>query len=126
MNGLVLHPRLHEPETVRDYPVATIKAKHPEVGDIELEADLGEVTVYVGKHTHLHVGNYDDSAAAEVRAADIANQVGRFLEELLADRMYIWSERNIGGCQSKEDGWPETIVGPCQNVFVWSGPASPA
>src|SRR5262245_46296989 len=101
-------------------PQITIAASHAEVGDIVLQDDDKEITAYVGHFTHSHFSNYDDLPSAE-KEKIIADDVIRFLEDLFADRIVMWSSHRGGGWHSIDS--PSSLsVG--QKKYVWSGPLS--
>jgi hypothetical protein len=93
------------------HPAATFPAIHPEVGDLVIQDDGDELTVYVGNFTHVHFDNVDDTLA--------------FLEDVFADRMeFFGSHLGGGGCR-KRAGKPRGVVSKAllgRRTYVWSGP----
>ena len=100
-------------------PQLTIPGSHPDVGDIVLQDNNDEITIFVGHFTHSHFANYDDIPAAQ-KERIIAEDVVRFLDELFADRIVMWgSHRGMGGWQSVDS---LSLLSVGRKKYVWSGP----
>ena len=101
-------------------PCVTFPAKHPEVGDVEIYDDGGEITLIAGKFTHGHFSNYDEIPTAQ-KESQIAEDVAAFLDRLFSDQVVLWgSHKGSGGWHAIDDGSQNrTRHG---NEHVWSGP----
>jgi hypothetical protein len=96
------------------------------VGDLSILSDLEELTVYVGEHTHCHfsLSMHQDRSPAEAIDAVVQETVG-FLDDLLADRIVVWSRSVGGGVPSaggtfRRDTAPE-LLEPGSKAHLWSG-----
>jgi hypothetical protein len=100
-----------------------IPARDQAVGDLEILVDASEVTVYVGHHTHCHFSSYDGDGPAEDLAT--CKQAADYLDDVLADRVVIWSvrrpdgKRGSGGTYSL--GGTPRFVDARSDAFLWSG-----
>jgi hypothetical protein len=104
--------------------LVTIPAKHPEVGDLTI-CDFGdELVVHVGRLTHAHFANYDDSLSLERKAEEIASQVLDFVQAVLRDEIEIFGNGQRGG--HRERGLkPRGTLSRYffgKKTYVWSGP----
>jgi hypothetical protein len=100
-------------------PQLTIPASHPDVGDIVLQDDDEEITVFLGHFTHRHFSNYDEIQTTE-KEQIIAEDVVRFLEDLFADRIVMWgSHRGMGGSHPIDS---HSLLSLGRKKYVWSGP----
>ena len=106
-------------------PTATFPAVHPDVDDLIVQDDGDELTIYVGRFTHVHLGNYDEGVTENEREQRIVEETLAFLDDIFADRIEFFASRfGSGGCR-KRDGKPRGVVsklllGP--RSYVWSGP----
>lgn len=109
-------------------PVAVFPARHPDVGDAVVVVDAGHyVVVSIGQLFHADFENFDVHLPEEERAARLARDVIRFLEELRADRVLLW--RSVDG---RTQAWRERgDVGHAEPLvldnrvyerYLWSGP----
>lgn len=101
-------------------PCVTFPAKHPEVGDVQIHDEGGEITLIAGKFTHGHFSNYDQIAVVE-KEKIIAKNVVEFLDKLFLDQVVLWGSHAGGG------GW--RFIGrdvsekpKHRKEYVWSGP----
>jgi hypothetical protein len=102
-----------------DPPQVTVPASHPEVGDLVLQDYDNEVTVFLGRFTHRHFGNYDDISSGEKEKV-IAEDVVTFLDDLFADRILMWgSHQGIGGSHPIGS---HQLISVGRKKYVWSGP----
>ena len=115
--------------------VVRVPAASSTVGDLLVYSDGTELTSFVGDHTHEHWGAYlfgkpEDPAAIDKAAAASA----RWVHELLADRVVVWSRRAddgrvlAGGTQATADGVnPQLGLGRllATEAWLWSGRAVP-
>lgn len=98
-----------------------IRAAHPDVGDVEIRDDEGELTVHIGAITHSHFSSYGDEMPEDASADEIAEAVASFLGSLLSDRVVLWSHQGAGGLRVFKDGEPIEFERDVQN-YLWSGP----
>lgn len=100
-----------------------IPAQDQAVGDLEILVDTTEVTVFVGHHTHCHFSSYDGDGPAEDLA--ICEQATEYLENVLADRVVIWSVRRADGQRGSGGtfslGGTPRFVDAGSDAFLWSG-----
>lgn len=77
-------------------PIATIPAKHPDVGDVTIFDEGHEVTVAIGKimHHHHNPDDYGQPCSGVEREQWITRSVVDFLDKLIADRILIWVSRS--------------------------------
>ena len=100
-----------------------IPARDEAVGNLQTLVDANEVTVYVGHHTHCHFSSYDGDGAAEDLAT--CEQAVEYLEDVLGDRVVIWSvrrpdgQRGSGGTYSL--GRTPRFIEAGSDAFLWSG-----
>ena len=101
-------------------PCVTFPAKHPEVGDVQINDDGDEITLIAGKFTHGHFSNYDPIPVEE-KEKIIAKNVADFLGKLLSDQVVLWgSHQGVGGWQVIDRGSSDRPK-HCTE-YVWSGP----
>jgi len=112
-------------ESFSDRLKVTIGGASP-VGDLTILSDLEELTLYVGEHTHCHFSLYmhQDRSPAEAIEAVVEEIVG-FLDDLLADRIVVWSRSVAGGVPSaggtfRRDTAPELLEHGAK-AYLWSG-----
>jgi len=99
-------------------------AAHAEVGDLIVQDDDDEVTVFLGRFTHCHIGNYDDGLTDVGREERISNEVIRFLEETFADQVEFWGNHR-GGSSRRRKPKPRSFLSKLlygSRTYVWSGP----
>jgi len=105
---------------------ATFPAEHPAVGDVLIEEDGNEITVFIGNITHGHFGSYEEKLSSDEHEAVIALNVTEFLAELFGDKILLFTARWGGGWSRVEDGMNESILSGKKTWFKWSGPISSA
>jgi len=112
-------------ESFSDRLEVTVRGASP-VGDLTILSDLEELTLYVGEHTHCHFSLYmhQDRSPADAIDAVVEETVG-FLDDLLADRIVVWSRSVDGGVPEAGGTFrrataPE-LLEPGATVFLWSG-----
>jgi len=104
-------------------PLVSIEAKstavfvnpNREVGDIVVDCDENEATVYIGEFTHVHFTDCDESVPADERERQITEQVASFLDDLFSEKVEFWKTSYGGTCQGRGAGPSDAAV------FVWSG-----
>ena len=101
-------------------PCVTFPAKHPQVGDVQINDDGYEITLVAGKFTHGHFSNYDDIPVAE-KEKKIAEDVADFLDKLLSDQVIFWGSPKGGGGWRVVDS-TSSDKPKHRNEYVWSGP----
>lgn len=96
----------------------------PEVGDVELQDDGYEVTLYLGTFTHVHFYEYQKDISELERAQRVANRVINFLDDLFADRIEFFGNGFGGGCRARKEArrgiLSRLLLG--SRTYVWSGP----
>lgn len=108
-----------------------ISARHPDVGDLLITLDDGEITVFVGNFTHRHFTPHERTAAFP--ASTIENCVRDAVEYvcgILNDQWVLWAyPGGIGGTYrlGAEAEPSEDVPLPEEEVvrYVWSGPYDP-
>jgi hypothetical protein len=104
-------------------PAIVFPAVHPDVGDIEVQADAGELVVILGRFTHTHHANYDDGLSASEAEERVVEQVIAYLREIFADRVVMWgSHRGAGGSYARGREPLMVVVTERGPEYVWSGP----
>jgi hypothetical protein len=102
-------------------PCAVFPAAHPKVGDLQIYDDGDELTVVLGRFTHGHFSNYDERLTNDQKAAEIAEAIVAFLEQLFADEVILWGSHEGGGgwCHA---GIERDPLPGWESEYVWSGP----
>jgi hypothetical protein len=105
-----------------------IAAKCPELGDIQIAFEDGEVSVFVGDITHSHFTPFEAYDNFKTYTPeDAADDAVEFVAEIIADAWIIWKYPDgFGGCY-KIDGdvlssADAPLSGEGVESFVWSGP----
>ena len=105
-------------------PIATFPAQHPDVGDLIVLDDGSEATVLVGELTHGHFNSYEPSLSPDELAREVTESVLRFLDDLFADRVLLWTiPGKSGGWETLTEEPPHFPQGA--QTFVWSGSWNP-
>src|SRR5215813_9363516 len=81
--------------------VATFSARHPDVSDLEIHADQGDVTITVGRLTHGHFSPSNDHVPPDVRHEEVIGRVLAFLDAVFADQVEFWLSLQIGGWHAR-------------------------
>jgi hypothetical protein len=104
--------------------VATFPALHPQVGDVTVWDDGGEVTVGIGEITHTHFEAAEESMSSSAIAQQITADVVAFLRNLFADRILFWKARSgkSAGLELVEGNLEDVPKDPSRHWFVWSSP----
>ena len=101
-------------------------AKHPSVGDLIIQDDGEELTLFVGSITHRHFCSTNLSASPEVQAEQIAFEVTAYLRQLFADQIEFFGTGRSGGARArsgkKRGPISKFLFG--KKSYVWSGPLS--
>jgi hypothetical protein len=109
--------------------VAEFPAACTEVGKVLIYDDGQEATVLIENITHHHVNTHDETINTEQRCSWISREFVEFLNELFADRVFLWSiDKGAGG-----GGWKLPFDGAIPedarsgaDRFVWSRRLRPA
>ena len=105
-------------------PFAVFPATHPDVGDIELYDDGGEVVIGVGNFTHCHFTSYDLTGSESEKAVRIANDIVSFLDDIFSERVEFWgSHSGSGGVRRRGPQGELHKATSGTSAYVWSGPA---
>jgi hypothetical protein len=112
-------------ESFTDRVTLTIPAKSAAVGPLVLYLDGDEITLSIGDHTHCHFSAYAAVGSASEIEREITEKAIRFVEDLLADRVVIWSRREGGHVRSGGtyfvDETGHTGRDPGSDGYLWSG-----
>jgi len=104
-------------------PIAVIPAAHPEVGDILINDDDDEATLFIGDITHNHYNPYDESLSQDQIDYAVSMEVIAFLEALFQDKILLWkTDRGGGGCTHIQDEENMDKIIENNKSFLWSGP----
>lgn len=68
-------------------PLVTFPPRWPGFGTLALRGDRAGVMICFGGFTHCHVGNFDNQASEDEKAADIVRRVVSMLGDVYADRI---------------------------------------
>jgi hypothetical protein len=105
-----------------------VPARHPEVGDILITFDDGEITVFVGNFTHRHFTPHESSATyAASTSEDCVKDALEYVCGILNDQWILWAYPGGAGGSYRvgAEGDPmEDVPPPDEDVirYVWSGP----
>ncbi len=124
-----LFPRIQagfgdRPMTIVGARQVVFSAAHSEVGDLVVQDDGDEVTLFLGRFTHCHIGNYDDGLKVAEREERISDEVIRFLEEIFADQVEFWGNHRGGNSRERKPK-PRSLLSKLMfgsRTYVWSGP----
>jgi hypothetical protein len=105
-----------------------VPALHPDVGDLLITLDDGEITVFVGNFTHRHFTPYE--ASATFAASTTENCVRDALEYvcgIVNDQWILWAYPGGAGGSYRvgAEGDPMADVPPPDEDvirYLWSGP----
>jgi hypothetical protein len=113
--GLRLHQGKH--------PVASFPAAHTEVGDLRIDDDGNELTIFVGQLTHGHFSPTTYRAPSQQNDEELIERVIAFLDEVFNDQIEFWAAGRMGGWHPR--GQEPSVQRPNMRRFVWSGPVPP-
>ncbi|MEM7504238.1 MAG: hypothetical protein AAF417_19515 [Pseudomonadota bacterium] len=100
-------------------------AIHPEVGDIEIYTDSEEVTLVLGKFTHVHISNDEETISATDRHRAIAQETVAFLAGIFSEEIELYGRHFLGGGTRYRDGSSRGALSKLffgRKTYVWSGP----
>ena len=113
--------------------VIRFTAASPEVGDLIVYFNDGEITVDIEKITHLHFTPYEaDPTNAAHTIVDCAQEAAEYVAGVLSGRWILWRYPNGAGGSYEigkgSEDWADSPVNPTDaEKFLWSGPyAGPA
>ena len=101
----------------KEKKLISIPSEHEAIGSIDIQDDINEFTVFLGRFTHLHLGYYNADLASTDQLDETVSLVIEYLEDLFTDRIFIWATSNSGGSEYIDDEFQTNKDG-----FVWSGP----
>jgi hypothetical protein len=87
-------------------PFATFPAADPEVGDLQIDDDDGELTISVGQLTHGHFSPKNYQTPLEEREEEVVGRVIAFLEAVFDDRIEFWTSGRMGIWHERGDSPP--------------------
>ena len=99
-------------------------AAHSEVGDLVVQDDGDEMTLFLGKFTHCHIGNHDDGLSVAEREERISDEVIGFLAQIFADQIEFFGNHGSGNSRRRKPK-PRSILSKLmfgRRTYVWSGP----
>jgi hypothetical protein len=107
-----------------------IPARHPDVGDLLITLDDGEITVFVGNFTHRHftptAGTVDDAGSS---VEDCVREAIEYVCGILNDQWVLWAYPGGAGGSYRmgSEADPSADAPPDDEVirYVWSGPYDP-
>ena len=104
--------------------IGVFPAAHAEVGDVTIDDDGNEATVYIGEITHGHFNPYDERLSEKEIAEHVASDVVNFLDDLFADRVLLWKspDGRSGGWRRLGEDNPYSIMDGDDITYLWSGP----
>lgn len=108
-------------------PAVTFPAAHPDVGDLAIYDDGDEITVYLGKFTHVHFDHNDDEPSEAERSAKIVEKLIAFLDDVFADRIEFFGSHTGGGGYRVRGSRQRGVISRFffgAKTYVWSGPVS--
>ena len=113
------------PESLR------IPARVPDIGDILVSFEGGEISVFIGDITHCHFTPYEANDKFSGRTNEqTATDAVRFIREVMEDKWVIWRwSDGRGGCFKPDGDDDESADSPLSGeevkYFRWSGQLRP-
>jgi hypothetical protein len=114
-------------------PFAVFPAVHPEFGDLALYDDGEEVTIEIGRFTHIHLADWEAETDEGEREGTVRVTI-QFLDDLFADKIEVCGRHNGIGTAGPRRERASTLKvlldaltmaklrGIDTRRFVWSGP----
>ena len=103
----------------------SIPSINNEIGNIDIQDDIDELTIFIGDFTHWHAECYNDKLNKKEKAQYIANEVIEFLKKLFNDEIIMWSSHTQGAgiCDKNNKPFKKTWFGfgKERKFWVWSG-----
>jgi hypothetical protein len=98
-----------------------IPSLHEEIGNIEIQDDYSQFTIFIGDFTHLHVGHYNETLSDHERAVVMAEEVIDFLHSMFNDEIVMWRSHQGGGFTYRDNlESAASHIGKHQK-WLWSG-----
>ena len=114
--------------TDEDHKTITIPAKNKNVGDIVIQDDSCELTIYVGNFTHWHASCYEESLNEHEKEKYIVSEATEFLTDLFNDKIVMWGSNEEGGgfynIEYDENEQDSPLDPNGVDKYVWSGKIS--
>lgn len=102
----------------------TIPANNSDVGDIAIQDDKFEATVYICNFTHAHFGCYEDGFTEEQKNKYIVDSVVEFLQDMFNDQIVMWGSHENGGGYYLKGDKSKLLFRKQREEWVWSGPVT--
>ena len=104
-----------------------IPARFPEVGDLVVAFDDGEITVYVGDLTHCHfTPETSDQGSLQAQVDAAAVEAVEFVANVVTDKYVIWRYLSGGGgcypLSFENSPMADTPIGDDAQCYLWSRP----
>ena len=105
-------------------PIASIPARYPALGRVDIYDDGTEATVDIPDVTHGHFSCYDDNLTLDQHEASITADVIDFLEALFADHVLLYRavNRSSGGWERLDYRPKSEAIRDDREYFLWSRP----
>jgi hypothetical protein len=125
-------PGINAQMVLSDRLIIRIPAQSMRVGPLEIWVQSDVVTIFVGDHAHARFGPWPQPMGPGELGHTASNEVVGFIEDVMADRIVIWSSRRDsqtveGGTYLREHDLGALGASADAEHFVWSGrPVSPS
>ena len=96
----------------------TIFSIHKDIGNINIQDDYDELTVFVGSFTHWHSSYYNAELANIEQLNQVVFEVIEYLKDMFNDKIFMWGTAKTGGGTK----YIEKGFYPKNEGYVWSGP----
>ncbi len=100
-----------------DKKLITIPNQNKLIGNLDIQDDSDELTIFIGKFTHWHCGYYDKNSNNKNQINETISEMSEFLSDLFNDRIFLWGSEICGGGFKYID---ENFTTKAQG-YVWSG-----
>ncbi len=105
--------------------IIVIPPIHEEFGNIEIDNDNHEVTLYIGKFTHCHFGCSKEDLSDKEKAEEVAEDVIEFLSDIFDKKVVMYGSHNGGGgCEYRDEQETDESRLDTRQWWLWSGPIS--
>ncbi len=103
----------------------TISAIYEGFGNIELDDDEDEITLFVGNFTHCHFGCNQEYLSEKEKAEMVAEEVVEFLNDLFNEKVTMYgSHGGGGGFKYRDERKGQESRLDMRQRWLWSGPIS--
>ena len=108
-------------------PMITFPAAQKDVGDVFLQDDGNEITVFVEKITHGHFACYETNITEHEREATITEDVINFLQALFSDKVLLFTtaDKRSGGWATLAPDKDPMQLSANRTYYLWSKPYTP-